>query len=82
MKRMCKTCGRYICPPNCPEYLGKNIERGKIYGSCAECGEIIYCDDDYIRKSELIYCKVCSKIEFFERTAWQDFFNRYCKGEK
>jgi len=79
---MCKTCGRYICPPACPEYSAKSATRGAIYGSCHECGEIIYRDDNYIRKCEILYCEKCSSTEEFQRRAWLDFFERYYKGEK
>ena len=59
---MCRICGKYICPPPCPSYMGESAERGKMIGRCNRCGDRL-CEYDYLRYAyEKLYCHKCYKI--------------------
>ena len=59
---MCRICGRYICRPACPMYIGESAEWGKPISSCALCGGSI-CEYEDIRYSYgKPYCTNCFKL--------------------
>lgn len=40
-------------------FVGIRIGGGRIVGSCAECGRVIYASDEYVRKCEILICEDC-----------------------
>jgi len=57
--RMCEICGKYICPPECPSFAGKDTDDGELYAVCAGCSSLIYTRQKSFRKSEMIFCEKC-----------------------
>ena len=58
---MCRICGKYICPPQCPSYSGESAERGRMIGRCYVCGESL-CEYDYLRYAyRKLLCYDCYK---------------------
>ena len=56
---MCRICGKFICPPPCPNYEGDSAERGKRVAVCSNC-ECSICEEDEIRfKYGFPYCLDC-----------------------
>lgn len=58
---MCRICGKYKCPPSCPEYAGESAERGKRVGVCQECGEGLCEYDEFVYSYGKPYCMACYK---------------------
>ena len=58
---MCRICGKYKCPPSCPEYEGESAERGKRVGVCHICGVGLCEYDDIVYSYGKPYCMACYK---------------------
>ncbi|MBP3314184.1 MAG: hypothetical protein J6M03_00035 [Clostridia bacterium] len=56
---MCEICRRFICPPACPSYNGRNVEYGRRRGVCASCGKELYSSDEIYGSFTKILCKKC-----------------------
>ena len=86
---MCLICGKYKCPPTCPEYEGESAERGRAVGLCSVCGSVIceyddmefsygkpYCIDCYNKESEGENMTEAVKIDMRERLRKADEYLR------
>ena len=57
---MCKECGRTYCVEFCPNYMGRDAERGRLRGYCAACGEGIWEDDLFTVRHRRLLCLHCA----------------------
>ena len=71
---MCDQCGKYICPPSCPKYVGRSAYKGRIYGICGVCRRIIYVTDRSIRKGEVLLCEECAFPSEDNNVSIRNFF--------
>ena len=62
---MCEICGKYVCPPACPSYMGKSCNSGGLWAVCTRCSREIYRRDVLFRKSEMIFCRECYETLYF-----------------
>ena len=66
--KMCRICGKYICPPACPSYEGESAERGRRTGWCRGCGEALFEYDEVRYSGGKPYCFACYiEVERYER---------------
>jgi len=59
-EKMCRFCGKYLCPAGCPNYEGRSAERGRVICRCALCGSLLREDDIVEFSYGKPYCFKCS----------------------
>ena len=57
---MCEYCRQHKCPPTCPN------REAKVIGECAECGEELTVDDEFIIDDDgNKFCETYCVIKFY-----------------